>query len=171
MLLAYPKLTRYQSPSLACICEILYQRYIWICDTGASSHSTNSRKGDKNAQYSGSTSPGHSGAAVEATITINLLGKFVVRDGSLGMKGVLTEVNYSESHNFNPMSTTMLLCKGWRITKSDATGITIENGSGGMIEFDVVIPTERGAVFACRSFGGTEIGVVSTDFGMKMNIV
>ena len=39
-----------------------------------------------------------------------------------------------------------------------------------MIDFNIVIPTERGAIFACRFVRGTEIGVVSTDYYTKMNI-
>ena len=94
--------------------EILYQSDIWIYNTGASSHSTNNRSGAKNQRDSGSPSLGHDGQAVEATSTIDLPGQFLVRDGSFGMEGVLTEVNYNNSHNFNLMSFTRLLCKGWR---------------------------------------------------------
>ena len=60
-------------------------------------------------------------------------GQFLARDGSFGMEGVLTDVNYKDSHNFNLVSLTRLLYKEWRITKGDATGIAIENTSGGVI--------------------------------------
>ena len=55
--------------------------------------------------------------------------------------------------------------------ESDATSITIENGSCGMIDFDIVSPGEKRVIFACRFVRGTEIGVVSTDSGTNMNII
>ena len=97
--------------------EILYQSDIWICDTGASSHSTNNRSGAKTERDSGNTSLGHAGHSVEVTSTIDLSDQFLARDGSFGMEVVLTDVNYNDSHNFNLMGLTRLLCKGWRIRK------------------------------------------------------
>ena len=41
--------------------EIIYQNDIWICNTGTSSHSTNSKIGMENMRDPGSTSLGHSG--------------------------------------------------------------------------------------------------------------
>ena len=41
--------------------EVLYHNNIWICDTVASSHSTNIRLGAQNERDSGSASLGHSG--------------------------------------------------------------------------------------------------------------
>lgn len=150
--------------------DLLYQDDIWICDTGASSHSSNSRSGAQNERKSGSTSLGHAGEAIEATSTIDLPGQYVARDGSLGLKGTLVDVNYSDSHNFNLMSLTRLLCIGCYISKGDATGITIKNEGGGIIDFDIVIPTARGAIFACRFVRDVELGAVSTSSGSKMNI-
>ena len=60
--------------------EILYQNDIWICDTGASSHSTPYRLGARNERASGSASLGHAGEAVKATSTIDLPGQFVAKD-------------------------------------------------------------------------------------------
>ena len=73
--------------------EILYQSDIWICNTGASSHSTNNRSGANNERDSGSTSLGHAGQVLETTITIDLPDHFLARDESFRMEGVLTEVN------------------------------------------------------------------------------
>ena len=39
--------------------EILYEDDVWICDTGASSHSTNNKLGARNEKNSGSASVGH----------------------------------------------------------------------------------------------------------------
>ena len=129
--------------------EMLYQTDIWICDTGASSHSTNNKIGAENERRSGSASLGHAGEAIEATLTIDLPGQFMAIDGSSGLQASLTEVNFNARHNFNLISLTRLLTKGWVIAKGDHTGITIRNGGGDLIDFDIVIPTARGAVFAC----------------------
>ena len=150
--------------------EMLYQNDIWICDTGASSHSTNKKTGAENEKESRSASLGHAGEALEATSTIDLPGQFMTKDGSSGLKASLTEVNYNDRHNFNLISLTRLLSRGWEIIKGNHTGITIRNGGGGVIDFDIVIPTARGAVFACRFVRAAEVSAVSTEAGTKMNI-
>ena len=71
--------------------EILYQNHIWICDTGARSHSTPYRLGARNIRDSGSASLGHTGEAVKATNTIDIPGQFVARDGGLGMEATLAD--------------------------------------------------------------------------------
>ena len=50
--------------------EMLYDRDMWISDTGASSHSTNNKTGATNERKFGSASLGHAGKAVKATSTI-----------------------------------------------------------------------------------------------------
>ena len=129
--------------------EMLSQPDVWICDTGASSHSTNDNSGARNEKDTGSASLGHAGQALKATMTIDLLGQYVTKDGTWGMKATLTEVNFNASHNFNLMSLTRLLTRGWRITRGDDTGIYVEKGAN-KIDFDIVIRTPRGAIFACR---------------------
>ena len=104
---------------------VLQQPDIWICDTGASSHSTNNSNGGKNVKDTRSASLGHAGEALKATKTIDLSGQYVTKDGTLGMKATLTEVNFNETHNFNLMSLTRLLMRGWRIETGDETGIYI----------------------------------------------
>ena len=150
--------------------ELLYSDDIWICDTGASSHSSKSNSGAKNVRSNGSQSLGHSGKAVEAISTMDLPGQFIGKDGSSGMKATLTDVNYNPKYNFNLMSLTRLLMNGWRITRGDKTGITIRNVNESEITFDIVILTVRGAIFACRFIRDADINAVSTDVGVRMNI-
>ena len=59
---------------------------------------------------------------------------------------------------------------GWRITRGDKTGITIRNVNESEITFDIVIPTVRGAIFACRFIRDADINAASTDVGVRMNI-
>ncbi len=76
--------------------ELLYSDDIWICNTGESSNSSKSNHGAMNVKSNGSQSLGHSGKAVEAINTIDFPGQFVFKDGSLGMKATLTEMNYND---------------------------------------------------------------------------
>ena len=122
---------------------VLQQTDVWICDTGASSHSTNSSSGGQNVKDTGSASLGHAGQALKATKTIDLPGQYVTKDETLGMKATLTEVNFNETHNFNLMSLTRPLMRGWHIETGDKTGIYISDGDGDKIAFDIVIPTAR----------------------------
>ena len=46
--------------------ELLKQKDIWICDTGASTHSTYNKEGATNERQTGSASLGHAGTAVKA---------------------------------------------------------------------------------------------------------
>ena len=153
--------------------EMLSQQDIWICDTGASSHSTNDKSGATNEKNTGSASLGHAGQALKATMTIDLAGRYVTKDGTYGMKATLTEVNFNANHNFNLMSLTRLLTRGWRITKGDDTGIYVEK-DGNKIDFDIVIRTQRGAVFACRFIRDeAELSAGSVEKGprlKKMNV-
>ena len=53
---------------------VLQQIDIWICATGASSHSTNNSSGGQNVKDTGIASLGHAGEALKATKTIDLPG-------------------------------------------------------------------------------------------------
>ena len=92
--------------------ELLGESDIWICDTGASSHSCGDNSGAINVRESGSTSLGHAGAAVQATHTFDLLGMFVRKDGSIGLSSTLSEVNFSVRFNFNLLSLSRMLFRG-----------------------------------------------------------
>ena len=96
--------------------DILRQAGCRICDTGASCHSTNSIAGSKNVEASGSESIGHAGKALKSMKSIDIPGQFVKSDGTLGLTGTLTEVNYHKELNFNLLSLSRLLKQGWYIT-------------------------------------------------------
>ena len=61
---------------------LLAQEDIFICDTGASSHATNNKKGATNIRVDESSSLGHAGEAVETKLTIDIPGQFVSLDGA-----------------------------------------------------------------------------------------
>ena len=150
--------------------KTLYESNIWICDTGASSHSTNDATRAKDIQASGTPSLGHTGEAMNAVKTIDVPGQFGTKDGSLGIRVVLTELNYSPKLNFNLLSLSRLLQNGWIITSRNETCIKIEDQSGNDIVFDIVIPTACGAIFACRFIEEMELSAASMDVGAKINI-
>lgn len=150
---------------------LLAHEDIFICDTGASSHATNSKKGATNIRMNGSSSLGHAGEAVETKMTIDIPGQFIGLDGSPGMVGTLTDCNYNPGLNFNLISLTRMLRKGgWKIVKGDHMGIVIEHPNGGDINFDVVIETPKGAIYACRFIRTAEVATVNTEAGTTMNV-
>ena len=74
--------------------EVLKEPDIWICDTGASCHSTYSLLGATNIRSSGVSTVGHTGEPITTTKTINIPGRFVSRDGTNTMSAVLSDVGY-----------------------------------------------------------------------------
>lgn len=66
------------------------------------------------------------------------------KDNTAGLRTALKECSYNKEHNFNLLSMSRLIKnQGCKITKK---GIT--NGKGGVINFDVLVPTEKGAIYA-----------------------
>lgn len=150
--------------------EVLKEPDIWICDTGASCHSTYSLLGATNIRSSGVSTVGHTGEPITTTKTINIPGRFVSRDGTNTMSAVLSDVGYNEKMNYNLFSLSRMLVSGWHITKGDSAGISIANEKGDVISFDIVVKTSRGAVFAARFIRDAEINAACTDKGVKMDI-
>jgi len=150
--------------------EILKRDDIWIGDTGATQHSTFSRLGAVNDRESRSASIGHSGEAVTAQRTIDLPGMFVAKDGSSGIEATLCDVNYHSGYNFNLLSLSKLLQNGWEITRGDSAGIIVKKGNC-EVAFDILIPTRRSVIFACRFVRYQDSASVSlTGIGAKMSI-
>ena len=142
-------------------------------DSGASGHSTNCLDDAIEIRESGSASIGHSGSATKTSKTISIPGMFVQKDGTRGMRATLTDVSYCENHNFNLLSLTRLLVSGWEVVSGDATGITLGHKEKGLsIVADIVIPTAKGAIMACRFIRSeaSEVSAVSTGAKTKMSV-
>ena len=148
---------------------ILSEDDIWICDSGASSHSTKSEKGARNKKGTFSTSVGHTGPAIKATSSIDVPGRFLEKDGSSGIRACLTDVSFNEGLNFNLLSLSRMLVQGWKISSGNASGIQIQKGEN-VIKFDIVIPTAKGAIIACRFIRDSDINATSTETGVRMGI-
>ena len=66
--------------------------------------------------------------------------------------------------------TYMLWKGGWKIAKGDHMGIVIEHPDRGKINFDVVIETPKGAIYACQFIWMAEVATVNTEAGTTMNV-
>lgn len=151
--------------------DMLKQVEVWVCDTGATHHSCNSKEGAINERPASSSTLGHAGNAVKEESIIDLKGQFITDDGEPGIVATLTEVSVNQKYNFNLFSLTRLLTRGWHIARGDASSIVIEDKDGNRIVFDIVIRTARGAIYATRFIRETsEVSAVGTEAGTVMNI-
>ena len=60
--------------------------------------------------------------------------------------------------------------QGWKIICSDKIMIRIENGKGGTIEFDIMVPTEKGAIYTCKFVRCVEVTARSVTKPVRLNI-
>jgi hypothetical protein len=60
--------------------------------------------------------------------------------------------------------------QGWKIVRGDDTLIGIENGKGGTIDFDIVVPTKKWAIYACKFVQSVEMVGASIGKAMRLNI-
>ena len=95
----------------------------------------------------------------------------MAKNGDKGMKAVLKDCTYSVGHNFNFLNMSKLLHKqDWTITHVNKSWICIENGIERVIKFDIVVPTEKGAIHACKFMCTAEITTSSTECGTRFSI-
>ncbi len=114
---------------------------------------------------------GQTGGAVESTDIMHIPGVFMSKEGAVGMKAVLQDRSFSKEHNFNLLSMSRLLyTQGWLITHGDKSLVCIGDRNGGVINFDIVVPTAKGAVYVCKFEQGIEIASGCTTTGTCMNI-
>jgi hypothetical protein len=60
--------------------------------------------------------------------------------------------------------------QGWKNVCDDETLIYIENGKGDVIYFDIFVPTEKGAIYACKFVCTVEVATASIDNMVRLNI-
>jgi len=114
---------------------------------------------------------GHAGSAMESTALINIPGVFVNKRGEKRLQAVLKDCSFSTKHNFNLLSMSRLLHKqGWKIVRGNESLIFIENEKGEVKDFGIVVPTEKGAIYACKFVRTVEVATASTENTMKVNI-
>jgi hypothetical protein len=110
---------------------------------------------------------GHAGSAMESNAFIDLC----EQSREMGLQALLKDCSFSVNHNFNLLSMSRLLHnQGWEIVSGNEALICIENGKGDVIEFDMIVPTEVGAIYACKLVCAMEIAKASTKNVVKLNI-
>ena len=150
--------------------EVLRDPDVWICDSGASCHSTNNSAGAVNVRASDVKTYGHHGDAVPAEKMVDIPCQHIYKDGTRGCHTRLTCVKCNKDSNFNLFSLSRMLVTGWHIKKGDENGILIGNDKGDEICFDIVIKTAYGAIYAGRFIRKTEISAASVTKGVAMNV-
>ena len=60
--------------------------------------------------------------------------------------------------------------QGWKIVQGNESLSCIENGQGEVIDFDIVVPTEKGAIYACKFVCAVEVATASTENATRVNI-
>ena len=81
--------------------DIFREADSWICDSGASGHSSNSDAGARSKRETTSASLGHVGQAVKATSSIDVPGCFLGKDGKPGLRACLTDISYNNRLNLS----------------------------------------------------------------------
>ena len=91
----------------------------------------------------------HAASAMESNALIYSPGVFVNKSRDMGLQAVLKDCSFSANYNFNFLTISRLLHKqGCTIVCGDKSLIHIENGKGDVIDFDSVMPTEKGVIYA-----------------------
>ena len=99
-------------------------------------------------------------------------GNRIYSHGDMGMIALPKKCSYNKIHNFNALSMSSLLHKqDWKITHGDELLICTENEKGGGINFDMVVPMENGAVYACKFVCLTEVATACTKINTRVSFI
>ena len=129
--------------------DVLKSADIWIADTGASNHTTFCKSGMTNfvaATNANLGTVGITGDIIQNEGLVDIPGIFCDKYGQEVLKATLTKVGLNRKLNFNLLSLTWMMQDGW-IMSGNKEEITVTK-DGMKISFDIVIPTNRGAVYA-----------------------
>ena len=149
--------------------EILKNKCIWICDTGATNHSTWCADGATAISNKGSMSAGMWGPPAEMK-DIDLPGTVCDKFGNELWKMRMPSVSYNKASNYNLCSATRMIRDGWELHSSGET-LWLEKEKA-RLNFDIVVRTNRGLLFCCyiKRDGPREIsGAVSEKAKMSAN--
>ena len=92
--------------------EVLRDHEIWIADTGAYNHGTNSKTGYTNKKATESTLVGATGEAFLVDSEVDIPSTVCDRYGNELSKVKITEVGYNPQGNFNLFSVSICLMEG-----------------------------------------------------------
>ena len=87
---------------------------------------------------------GHVRSAMDSTALISIPGVFVNKGREVGPQEVLNDCSFSAMHRFNLLSMSKLLHKkGLKIMHGNEIMMHFENGKAGVVNFPIVVPTEK----------------------------
>lgn len=151
--------------------KLLERDDIWIGDTGASNHTSFSNAGSKNERESQMLSKGIMGDEIKPGLEMDLECTHCDKFGNEVMDITLDSVGHMKGSNYNLCSLTRMMQKGWKL-QGDKKAITMTK-NGMSINFDIVIPTTKGALYcACfkRKRANGEVHGAALGEGTEMNI-
>eukprot|EP00536_Pseudo-nitzschia_multiseries_P015354 jgi/Psemu1/42207/gm1.42207_g len=157
--------------------DLLYDDNVFVFDTGATSHSSNSMQCATNLRDSGATITTQSGNELKGCKIGDIPCQKMDKDGNWEFQTLLQGVNFNPDFAFNLFSANLALKNGWIATGSDKTGWSLQKGST-MVNFDIQIPTYTSFVwvgyFQRMEASGQDISAATatttTSEGIEMSI-
>ena len=125
--------------------ELLWNHVIWIADTWAYNHGTNSNTGCTNEKATESTSLGATGEDFPVDYEVYIPSTVCNRYSDEWSKVKMTKIGYKSQGNFNIFSVSRCLMEGWKLEGID-TGIELRKDDT-VIRFDIIIKTKKGVLF------------------------
>eukprot|EP00536_Pseudo-nitzschia_multiseries_P007996 jgi/Psemu1/19269/gm1.19269_g len=120
--------------------DLLYDDNVFVFDTGATSHSSNSMRCATNLRASGATITTQSGDELKGCQIGDIPCQKIDKDGNKEYQTLLQGVNFNPNFAFNLFSATLALQNDWIATGSDKAGWSLWKGNT-KVNFDIQIPT------------------------------
>jgi len=136
-----------EEPELGhCSLSLLRDPNIFIGYTSATADVTHDKAGCIDEQENCALSVGIEGEGLKCVSQVNLPGIIWDKHGHEKQHVTFRKYRYNPKASFNLLSLMNLLIDGWAIT-GDANAIMMRKGNA-EIRFDIIIRSERGAIFA-----------------------
>jgi len=126
--------------------SLLRDHNVFIGDTGVTAGVTHDKTECINEQENNVLSSGIEGEVSKCASQVDLPGIICDEHGNELQHVTLKKMRQNPKANFNLLSLTKLFMDGWTMNR-DANAIVMRQGSA-EIRFDIVIKTERGAIFS-----------------------
>lgn len=153
--------------------ELLFNRNMWIYNTGASDHSTGDPFGMIGCIPANTTMlTAHGDQAIAQGKTGSLPCAKLDRFRRHEFNTVLDEVTYTKGNHFNLFGVNKLLAKGWKCYGDDVNGHQLEK-DGKVVRFDICISTSKGCVWCAyfERFDGKSKPRATADAVPSLNLV
>jgi hypothetical protein len=128
--------------------QLLQSPNVWIGDTGASGHSTGHAIGGVNVRAGNSSTTGMHGVPIASSKEMDIPVEHCDKSGNAIRQMVITDVSYLKGANFNLCSLTKMMEEGWGMFRDNVDGIVMRPGSDEEVYFDIIIKTQKGAIYA-----------------------